>query len=115
MTYDLLLQGGRVADGTGEEPYAADVAVSDGRIEAIGDLGHAAAATVIDVTGRLVMPGFVDAHVHAETVLERPDVQEAMLRQGVTTVIIGQDGLSFAPGSAATVEYVTRYFAAVAG
>jgi N-acyl-D-amino-acid deacylase len=113
--FDLLVRGGTVVDGTGSAPFAADVAVRNGRIAAVGRLEGATAGTVINARGRLVMPGFVDAHVHADAVLERRDVWEAMLRQGVTTVILGQDGLSFAPGTAATVDYVARYFAAVDG
>ncbi|GAA2758223.1 amidohydrolase family protein [Actinopolymorpha rutila] len=125
--YDILLTGGTVVDGTdpggpagdggnGEGPRRADVGIRDGRIAAVGDLGDAVSArTVLDVTGRYVLPGFVDSHVHADAVLTRPDVQEAMLRQGVTSVVLGQDGLSFAPGSAETVAYVARYFAAVDG
>ncbi|HEY8457520.1 MAG TPA: amidohydrolase family protein [Actinopolymorphaceae bacterium] len=113
--YDLLIIGGTIVDGTGGAAYRADVGVRGATIEAIGDLDGSSAATVVDARDRLVMPGFIDAHVHADAVLPRSDVQLAMLRQGVTTVILGQDGLSFAPGSAATVDYVTRYFAAVAG
>ncbi|MBE1610536.1 amidohydrolase family protein [Actinopolymorpha pittospori] len=114
--YDILLTGGTVVDGTGAGVYPADLAISNGRIAAVGRLGDdVPARTVMDVTGRLVMPGFVDSHVHADTVLVRPDVQEAMLRQGITSVVLGQDGLSFAPSSAATAAYVGRYFAAVDG
>ncbi|WP_020576646.1 N-acyl-D-amino-acid deacylase family protein [Actinopolymorpha alba] len=113
--YDVLLRGGTVVDGAGGPPYTADIGVRGARIEAIGQLTDATGRTEVDATGRMVLPGFVDTHVHADAVLTRPDVQEAMLRQGITSVILGQDGLSFAPGSAATVDYVARYFAAVDG
>jgi N-acyl-D-amino-acid deacylase len=113
--YDILLTGGTIVDGTGGSPYAADLGVRDGRVAAIGDLAGASAVTVIDAHARFVMPGFVDTHVHADAVLARTDVQEAMLRQGVTSVVLGQDGLSFAPASKDTVDYVARYFAAVDG
>lgn len=113
--YDVLITGGAVVDGTGAPPTRADLAVSQGRIAALGDLTGATAKTVIDATGRLLFPGFIDAHVHVDAALRRPDVQEAMLRQGITTVVLGQDGLSFAPGSQATVDYVAQYFAAVDG
>ncbi|WP_454131881.1 amidohydrolase family protein [Microbacterium lacticum] len=55
---------------------------------------------MLDATGRLVMPGLVDAHSHADGAVFRSDVQRALLRQGVTTVIAGQDGVSYAPGVA---------------
>jgi N-acyl-D-amino-acid deacylase len=69
----------------------------------------------IDAVGRRLLPGLVDAHVHGDAAVLEPAVQLAMLRQGVTTVVLGQDGLSYAPATAATLAYVTRYFAAVNG
>lgn len=113
--FDVVISGGRVLDGTGAPPYRADVAVSGDRIAAVGRLGEATAASVIDAAGRLVAPGFVDCHVHGDAAVFDRDVQLAALRQGVTTFVLGQDGLSFAPGSAETVAYATRYFAAVNG
>lgn len=114
--YDILLSGGSVVDGTGTTPpRRADLAVSNGRVAAIGDLTGAEARRVVRADGKLLLPGLIDTHVHADAVLGRPDVQEAMLRQGITTVILGQDGLSFAPSTRSTVEYVARYFAAVDG
>ncbi len=113
--FDLLIRGGEVLDGTGTAPVRADVGVRDGRVEAVGELGAAEAGEEIDATGRYVTPGFVDTHAHAETVLFEPAVQLALLRQGITTVVLGQDGLSFAPASRATVGYVSRYFAAILG
>ena len=131
-------------DGTGAPAVRADVGVRDGRIAAVGTLGDSGAAgragpagaagkagaagpagaavpapgagpPEIDATGRYVTPGFVDAHVHADAALFDAAVQLALLRQGITTVVLGQDGLSYAPGSPATVGYVSRYFAAVNG
>nr|WP_236715018.1 amidohydrolase family protein [Nonomuraea pusilla] len=113
--FDVVISGGRVLDGTGAPPFRADVAVRGDRIAAVGRLGEARAATVIDASGRLVAPGFVDCHAHGDAVVFDPEVQRAALRQGVTTFVLGQDGLSFAPGSAATVAYASRYFAAVNG
>ncbi|WP_449061278.1 N-acyl-D-amino-acid deacylase family protein [Planomonospora algeriensis] len=92
--------------------------VRDGRIEAVGDLssgGARPAAAAIDATGRLVVPGFIDAHVHGDATVLDPGVQLAALRQGVTTFVLGQDGLSFAPSAPETLRFVTRYFAAING
>ncbi|WP_151774154.1 N-acyl-D-amino-acid deacylase family protein [Streptomyces abyssomicinicus] len=93
--FDLLITGGTVVDGTGSAPRRADVAVRDGSIVEVGDPNPAArAATVIDATGLTVTPGFIDLHSHADfTLLETPDA-EACLRQGVTTVVTGNCGLS---------------------
>ena len=113
--FDLVIRGGEVLDGTGAGPVRADVGVRDGRIAAIGALSGAAAGRVLDGTGRYVTPGFIDAHVHADAALFAPEVQLALLRQGVTTVVLGQDGLSYAPGSPSTVDYVSRYFGAING
>src|SRR5205814_2422364 len=77
--------------------------------------GREIARQEIDATGRCVAPGFVDTHVHADAAVLDPAVQLALLRQGVTTVVLGQDGLSYAPASPSTVDFVRRYFAAVNG
>ncbi|GAB2917782.1 amidohydrolase family protein [Nonomuraea fastidiosa] len=115
MTFDVVISGGRVLDGTGAPPFRADVAITGDRIAAIGRIDPAGAGTVIDATGRFVAPGFVDCHAHGDAAVFDKAVQRAALRQGVTTFVLGQDGLSFAPGSAATVAYAARYFAAVNG
>jgi len=113
--FDVLVTGGWLLDGTGAPPYRAEVGVRAGRIAALGRLDGARAPVEIDATGRYVAPGFVDSHVHADALAFDPGVQAAALRQGVTTVVLGQDGLSFAPASPAALAYVTEYFAAVNG
>jgi N-acyl-D-amino-acid deacylase len=113
--FDLVVRGGEVLDGAGTPPVRTDVAVRDGRVAAVGPLDRAEARQEVNAAGRYVMPGFVDAHVHGDAAVLDPAVQLALLRQGVTTVVLGQDGLSYAPGSPATVRYVSRYFAAVNG
>lgn len=114
---DVLLRGGWVIDGTGAPAFRADVAVEGERIAAVGRLASAGAgaATEIDATGRYVIPGLIDAHAHGDAAVLDPDVQLAALRQGVTTFVLGQDGLSYAPATAESLRYVTRYFAAVNG
>ena len=109
----LLVRGGRVVDGAGAEPHRADVLIVDGVIAEIGDaLDSGAGDRVLDADDRLVVPGFIDAHAHADGAVFRPDAQRALLRQGVTTVIGGQDGVSYAPGDGA---WASRYFAAING
>lgn len=108
----IVLRGGSVVDGTGSEPRAADIEISDGRIARIGDIPAEPGGQVVDCTGRLVLPGFIDAHAHADGAVFDPDVQLALLRQGVTTVIGGQDGVSYAPGDGV---WASRYFAAING
>ena len=113
--FDLLIQGGWVIDGTGAAPYLADVGVTGGSISAVGRLIGAQARTVLPAAGLHVVPGFIDAHVHGDLALLADPVHLPGLLQGITTYIIGQDGSAFAPGSAATVEYMRRYTAGFNG
>lgn len=112
---EILIRGGWVVDGTVAPPFRGDVAVSGGRITDVGALPGASAEAEIDATGRFVLPGFIDTHVHGDAAVFNADVQLAALRQGVTTFVLGQDGVSFAPADAATLAYVSRYFAPVNG
>ena len=115
LVFDVIVTGGVVHDGTAAPGFPADIGIAGGRVRAIGRIDPSQAATVIDARGRLVLPGFVDAHSHADAVILDPAVRLALLRQGVTTVVLGQDGLSYAPSTAATLAFVTRYFGAVNG
>ncbi|SAK89895.1 N-acyl-D-amino-acid deacylase [Caballeronia catudaia] len=97
MHFQLIIRNGEVIDGTGNARFTADVGVSDGRIEALGDLSLASADGVIDAAGKIVAPGFIDSHTHDDAfVLTHPDVTPKVV-QGVTTVIAGNCGISLAP------------------
>src|SRR6478672_7331010 len=73
QSYDLLITGGLVLDGTGNPGFYADVALRDGKIAAIGRLRGASAARTIDAKGKYVCPGFIDMHSHADRGLASPD------------------------------------------
>lgn len=92
-TYDVVIRGGLVVDGTGTRAYEADVAVRDGRIAAIGELSAARGTTEIDARGQAVAPGFIDVHTHADELAEHPRA-EHFVRMGVTTVVAGNCGSS---------------------
>lgn len=77
----------------------ADVGITDGKIAAIGDLSAAQAGTVIDAAGKTVTPGFIDIHRHADAALFRPHFGELELKQGLTTIVNGNCGLSITPCS----------------
>src|SRR3989344_4889716 len=97
--YDILIRNGTVIDGTGAEMFLADVAVTDDRIVAIGDLGNESAHTVIDAEGHYVSPGFIDVTNHSDTywqIFLTPSLQ-SLVQQGVTTIIGGNSGASLAP------------------
>ncbi len=98
--YDLIIRGGTVVDGTEGEPFKADVAVLNGRIEEVGDLADAKAKETIDAVGKLVTPGFVDIHTHADLSIHLDDHEEIlmpMVMQGITTCIGGNCGVGAAP------------------
>ncbi len=109
--YDLLFRGGRVVDGTGSPPFPGDVAVSGDTIVAIGQLGRADAATVVDCSGHLVAPGFVDMHAHSDLALLKQPTAESKVMQGVVTEVIGQDGLSYAPVTDVTLPDIQSQIA----
>jgi N-acyl-D-amino-acid deacylase len=113
--FDVLITGGRVLDGTGLPWFRADIGVRGDRIAAVGALGQAKAALRLDATGKAVAPGFIDAHVHADLTLLADPHQEPAIRQGVTTYILGQDGVAMAPASPATLDHMRRYTAGFSG
>ena len=97
MAYDLLFLNVTVVDGTGNDPYVADVAIRGDRIAAIGSLAGRDAVRTIEGGGRCLMPGFIDVHTHDDThVIRTPDML-AKISQGVTTVIVGNCGISASP------------------
>ena len=97
MTYDLLIRNGTIVDGLGGEPYVGDVAVKDGLIVAVGAVNGATATREIDATGLLVTPGFVDLHTHYDGQAIWSDRLTPSSAHGVTTVVVGNCGVGFAP------------------
>lgn len=112
MNNRIVIRGGLVADGTGLAARVADVVVEGDRITAVGEARAQEGDRIIDAASRAVMPGFIDTHSHGEGRVFDPEVQLALLRQGVTTIIGGQDGVSYAPGDG---SYGTEYFGALNG
>lgn len=95
-TYDLLVKGGMVVDGSGGEPFRADVAVRGRKIVKVGTI-TGDAAEVIDATGCIVTPGFVDIHTHYDGQVTWQQSLSPSSNHGVTTVVIGNCGIGFAP------------------
>jgi N-acyl-D-amino-acid deacylase len=98
--YDVVLRGGRVVDGSGRAGIDADVGISDGRVVAVGRNLRDAGRLEIDVRGLVVAPGFVDIHSHGDGTLWDDPRGESIVRQGITTIVVGQDGSSLAPRAA---------------
>ena len=97
MTYDLIIRNGSIVDGLGGEPYVGDVAVRDGVITAVGSLNGDTAEREIDATGLLVTPGFVDLHTHYDGQAIWSERMTPSSAHGVTTVVMGNCGVGFAP------------------
>ena len=95
--YALVIRGGTVFDGLGTPGVEADVAIENGRIVAIGKNLDDQGAIVIDARGMAVAPGFIDIHSHGDGSLWSDPRAESIVRQGVTTIVVGQDGSSRAP------------------
>ena len=96
---ELVLAGGQVVDGTGSPAHQADVGLGANRIVAVGDLSAADASRRIDVSGRVVCPGFIDMHAHSDLSLLVQPTGDSKLQQGVTTEVNGNCGYSPAPSA----------------
>src|SRR5687768_16936151 len=90
--FDTVIRNGRVIDGTGNPAFFADVAIKDGRVAVVGKV-EGSADRVPDAAGRVVSPGFIDVHTHAEDIDEMPQA-ENFARMGVTTLVLGNCGSS---------------------
>jgi N-acyl-D-amino-acid deacylase len=94
----VLIKNGSIVDGSGAPRYAASLVVEDTRIAAIGNVEHSGEFDqVIDAQGMIVAPGFIDTHSHSDLQVMLNPYVEAKIRQGVTTELLGQDGISMAP------------------
>ncbi len=110
--HDLLIEGGRVIDGTGSPWFWADVAVAGDQIVALGKLKGAAAKVTIQADGRFVSPGFIDMHTHSDLQPLVNPLHECKIYQGVTTDVIGHDGLGLAPASPGTAAILREQLSA---
>ncbi len=95
--YDILIQNGTIVDGTGAPPRVGDVAIDKGRIVAVGGAIGGEATQVIDATGKIVTPGFIDIHTHYDGQVTWDDAMLPSSSHGVTTVVTGNCGIGFAP------------------
>ncbi|MBE4592942.1 D-aminoacylase [Vibrio navarrensis] len=97
MQFDTLIKQAEIYDGTGSTPFIADVAIKQDRIVQLGQLANASAQQVIDGQGLALAPGFIDVHTHDDTNVIRFPHCLAKISQGVTTVIVGNCGISASP------------------
>ncbi len=107
MAYDLVVKNGTVVDGSGAPRYRADVAISGGRIAAIGRVDGRAKQT-IDADGHVVTPGFVDGHTHMDAQVFWDPIGSCSCYHGVTTAVMGNCGFTLAPCKAEDADFVFR-------
>ena len=107
--FDVIVRGGTVVDGSGGPGFLGDVAVKDGRIVAVGQVSGEA-RRVVDATGRVVAPGFIDPHTHFDVQLQWDGAARPALEHGITCVVPGNCSLSLAPLKAADRRRVVGMF-----
>ena len=99
-TYDIIIKGGTIVDGTRIPRYRSDLAIKDGKVARIGGLRGASADRVLDASGLIVAPGFVDLHTHYDAQIQWDPYCTVSSWHGVTSVVIGNCGFGFAPCAA---------------
>jgi N-acyl-D-aspartate/D-glutamate deacylase len=113
--FDVLLKNGRIVDGAGKPAMPGDLGIRGGRIAAVEGRIDGKAERIIELGGELVAPGFLDIHRHADAAVFRPGFGEAELRQGITTIVNGNCGMSIAPLPAARRGEILDFLAPVTG
>lgn len=112
MSHDTVIRGGLVVDGTGGDARVADVAIDGERITAVGDVPDAG-RTEIDAAGKAVTPGFVDIHTHLDAQLAWDPIGSSSCWHGVTSVVMGNCGVTFAPVKTEDIEYIAEVMESV--
>src|SRR3954471_11849928 len=112
MTADLVIRGGSVVDGTGAPARTADVAIDDGRIVAVGRVDEIGRRE-LQADGLVVTPGFVDIHTHLDAQIMWEPIAASSCWHGVTSVVLGNCGVSFAPCAGDEREYLAHMMESV--
>src|SRR6266852_6654742 len=112
--HDLVIRGATVVDGLGHDPIRVDVAVRDGRIAAIGEVGNDA-SEIVDAGGLAMMPGIIDLHTHYDAQVTWDTTLSPSPSLGVTTAVMGNCGFGIAPARPKSRDLVIRNLSVVAG
>jgi N-acyl-D-amino-acid deacylase len=111
--YDIVLANGRILDGCGNPWFLGDLAIHGGRVAGIAPVGTLRGKQTIDIAGRFVAPGFIDIHTHSDLSILVNRRAESAVRQGVTTQVIGNCGMSPAPVNKAYLTDMRQYWGPV--
>ena len=95
--FDTVIQNGTIVDGSGDSRFQSDIGIKNNRIQAMGDLSMAKSGRKINAANRIVAPGFIDVHTHDDRVLLAKPTMDMKISQGVTSVVVGNCGISLAP------------------
>ena len=112
---DLIIRNGLIIDGTGKKAYKNDIGINGEFISTIGALNNIQAKNEINADGLVIAPGFIDAHAHSDGILLYDSQHANGIRQGITTEILGQDGLSYAPLSNKNYKIQRQYLNGILG
>jgi N-acyl-D-amino-acid deacylase len=112
--YDYVLKNVEIVDGTGRSPLTADIGIKDGRIATVGKIEDQD-RQIIEGRGMAACPGFIDMHSHTDLQYFKPQPPDAKVRQGITTELLGQDGLGTAPVKEADVDTVAMLLGGLDG
>ena len=113
MDYDVVIRGGTIIDGTGAQPRPGDVATRDGKVVAVGDVNGGTATREIDASGCVVTPGFVDIHTHLDAQIAWDPIASSSCWHGVTSIVLGNCGVTFAPCKPEDQEYLAKMMESV--
>ena len=114
LLLDLLIKGGQIIDGTANRPFQADLGIKGQLIIVIGETGSEARVS-LEAGGLFIAPGFIDTHVHTDAALLNDPIHQSGLQMGVTTEILCQDGLSYAPLDAENYHQYSKYLSGLYG
>ena len=114
--FDVLIKNGTIIDGTGNIGFKGSVAIEKDRIKIlVGDTSSLEAVKTIDAAAYIVAPGFIDVHTHSDLIALSEPLNEPKIRQGVTTDMLGPDGVGYAPLSKKNLEMMLVYYSGISG
>ena len=112
---DWVIKDAEIVDGTGAPSFTGDIAISGDRIVALGKAQNLDAKRLIKADGRIACPGFIDMHSHGDLELLKPIPPDAKIRQGITTELLGQDGLGTAPVKESDIDVLSQLLGGIDG